>query len=170
MDPKAEFHPRDVQELASRRFFPEMKRDPLAGGKTAILLYAHADEFDRLNQIRKFLEKQFVAPHAQSFEIDLREFAPRRDGPGVPFGALVDRPVTFTIENAASSTWSCEIAVGDATTTCKLHGRGAELIGFEVAGQAKFADSFEQSDRNFVFHHVFALNKALEAYIQLSKF
>jgi hypothetical protein len=169
MDPKTDFHPRDLHELASRRFFPETQRYPGGPGKTALLLYAHADEFDRLDQIRKFLEKQTVASHAQSFEIDLSEFAPRRDGPGVPFGALVDRPVTFRIENAASSTWSCEFAVGDATTTCKLHGRGTELIGFEVAGQTKFADSFEQSDRNFVFHHVFALNKALEAYIRLNK-
>jgi hypothetical protein len=66
-------------------------------------LYAHADEFDRLDQIRKFLEKQTVAPHAQSFEIDLSEFAPRRDGPGVPFGALVDRPVIFTALNLLGS-------------------------------------------------------------------
>ena len=169
MDPKPKFHPRDVQELASRRFFAETPRIPPSSGKTGFLLNAHAEEFDRLNQIRKYLEPRTRPLNTQGFDIDLSELAPRRDGPGAPFGALVDRPVRFAIANVASSTWSCEIAVRDANTTCILHGRGSDLIGFELAGCTKLADSFDQQDRDFLFQQLFTLNKALEAFIKLRK-
>lgn len=182
MDPKSIYHSNDVRELASHHFSPEIRRYPASAGKTAMLFYAHADEFDRLNQISEFLAQRRDTTNSQSFEIDLTELTPRKDGPGVPFGALVDRPVKFTREKVALpaislpttilqglSVWSCEFAVGSAATTCILHGRGAELIGFELNGETKLADSFVQSDRDFLFQHLFALNKALEAYIKLTR-
>lgn len=145
MDAKFELDPRNfVDEACSRRFRLEAPR-AWQGGKVAQQLYSYADQVELLHQILGVLLPAKGTPTADGgspeFEIDLSELKPLRDGPGIPFGPIVDSPIKFS-HSGAPGVWSCSFPIADGNHFCTVRANGKDLVEYQIDNQIVRDDPF----------------------------